>query len=46
MYVFLGLSIVLLIALIVGFIKPSIILRWSKKPTKLKGQSFKNPTIS
>jgi len=36
MYVFLGLSIVLLIALIVGLIKPSIILRWSKKPTKLK----------
>ena len=36
MYVFLGLSIVLLIALIVGFIKPSIILRWSKKPTRLK----------
>jgi hypothetical protein len=36
MYVFLGLSIILLIALIIGFIKPSLILRWSKKPTKLK----------
>ncbi|MCG8838936.1 hypothetical protein G1K37_11315 [Tenacibaculum dicentrarchi] len=27
---------ILLITLIVGFIKPSIILRWSKNPTKLK----------
>jgi hypothetical protein len=36
MYIFLGLSIILLIALIIGFIKPSLILRWSKKPTKLK----------
>ncbi len=29
-------SILLLIVLIVGFINPSLVLRWSKKPTKLK----------
>ena len=34
---FLGfLTFVLFIALIVGLIKPSIILRWSKKPTRIK----------
>mgnify|MGYP000451090948 CR=1 FL=1 len=41
MNAFLGfLTFVLLIALIVGLIKPSIILRWSKKPTRLKVLGF------
>ncbi|CAM3330754.1 DUF1761 domain-containing protein [Zobellia roscoffensis] len=38
---FLGfLTLALFIALIVGLIKPSIILRWSKKPTRLKVIGF------